>query len=307
MMSKKGSKHESQYSKQALMELMREVSRHIETGAFKPPMLPEVALNLGKMASRDDVRLNDIETTVAQDPAVAARILSVARSALYSRGAPVESLRVAIMRIGLREVRDISYQFVAQTQIFNVPLYSERIRDLFEAAQASGLIARELCRILMLESDLAYLCGLLHDVGEAIVLGIIADLAKGRSDPLPPLNLLSPVVDRYSAPVGARVCQSWNLPEPIIDAILFHHTPGQSTEPQKMAAITAATDIAMERAGMSCQPEDLMLERQIVFDMLGMTNQQVDALFTYAEMLAETPEQWMISETEGADGGAAEG
>lgn len=278
-----------------LQRVMEHVATQLDQGRFKPPMLPEIAIQLSELAAKPDVELRDVETTVSRDPAVAGRILSVARSALYSRGAAVKSLRVAIMRIGLFEVRDIAFQLVARSSVFRVVGYTDRLRELFEAAQACGLVAREMCRITGLESDLAYLCGLLHDLGEAIVLSIVAEWHQRTGEPLPKVEELRPIIARYHAPAGAKVCEMWNLPEAITDAVRFHHDPQSSTDPSRMASVMACVDEALAHVGFAGQERLVDPFDNPVFRAAGLSEDQSEALLAFTEMMMETPEAWMLS------------
>lgn len=278
-----------------LQRLSSHVATEVAQGRFKPPMLPEIAVQLSELAAKPDVDLRDVETAVSRDPAVAGRILSVARSALYSRGAAVKSLRVAIMRIGLFEVRDIAFQLVARSSVFRVPGYSERLRELFEAAQASGLVARELCRLTNLESDLAYLCGLLHDIGEAIVLSIVAQCYQETHDPLPPVEDLADIIEKHHGLAGAKVCGMWNLPEPITDAALHHHRPEACEDSFGMVKLTACVDEALAHVGFVGAERIVDPYDNPIFRLAGLSDNQIEALLAFTEMLMETPEAWMLS------------
>ncbi|MBN2803439.1 MAG: HDOD domain-containing protein [Deltaproteobacteria bacterium] len=160
------------------LELSENINKIISSDTFKPPLLPEVAISLTNLANQPNVSMSKVEDVAKGDPAVAGRIVAIANSALYSRGAPVRSLSMAISRLGLATVRDIAFEVVAQTTIFKVPGYMERMRELYDAARLSGHISKHICLELKFESEMAYLCGLLHDMGEAIILGIIGQISK---------------------------------------------------------------------------------------------------------------------------------
>ncbi len=65
------------------------ISKALQSKEFKPPLLPEVAISLTRLAGQPDVAIMAVEEVVGRDPAVAARVLSVANSAYYSRGQAV--------------------------------------------------------------------------------------------------------------------------------------------------------------------------------------------------------------------------
>jgi HD-like signal output (HDOD) protein len=271
---------------QALAMVLR-VKQALDSGKFKPPLLPEVALSLTQMAQRPDVDLGQVENTVSQDPTVAARVVATANSALFSRGSPARSLRMAIMRLGLAEVRNVAYEVVAQTSVFRVRGYDQQMRVRFEQGQAAGALARQICRLTQAESEMAYLCGLLHDMGEAIILGILGQEATARRESSPPLETVQPMVDEYHARVGAHVCRMWQLPSFISDAVLHHHHPLESTDPSQMATVIAVANRLVSHAGIGMEADPVDPMQEPLFYRLNLTPNQVTELTDFADSLAQ--------------------
>lgn len=263
------------------------VKERLESPSFKPPLLPEVAVALTRLAGRPDVPMGEVEATVARDPAVAARVVALANSAAFSRGTPVKSLRLAVARLGLSEVRDVAYRVVAETRLFKVPGYAERMRELLDAAQLAGLMAKEVCLALRFESETAFLCGLLHDVGEAIALGVVAEEARSARREPPPLATVAPAIAEYHAQAGAHACRTWQLPESIARPILHHHRPEACQGHTQMATVLSVADRLLAHAGVGgeARPIDPMAEP--LFYRLNLTPPQVAALVARVEAAAK--------------------
>jgi putative nucleotidyltransferase with HDIG domain len=272
--------------------MSRVVRTSIDSGRFRPPLLPEVALNLSRVAEQRDVEIAQIEALVVKDPAVAGRVVSIANSALFSRGAKITSLRTAILRLGLLQVRDVAFQVVAQGKVFRVPSYADRMRELFDAAQAAGFLAREVCKQRGDFNDAAYLCGLLHDMGEANVLAMVAESCGNRADKVPDVQRLNPVIQSLHCEVGAWVCRQWNLPEEVIDAVLFHHEVERSEHSDGMAGVVAATDLLLRHVGIGTPWQPVTKADEHVFTRLGLPPDRVGHLLRFAEDLASDNQSW---------------
>lgn len=187
----------------AMAERMAATMRSvIESGRYKPPILPEVAVRLSHLANEPEARIEDVESAVSRDPAVAGKVVSVANSALNARGMAITSLRGSIMRLGIFQIRDIAFQVVANARLFKVPAYNPRMKELLESSQAAGVMAREVGKVRGAEIEAAYLCGLLHDIGEVTILAILGDAAKAKNEQPPPLSKLALVIDAYHAQIG---------------------------------------------------------------------------------------------------------
>jgi putative nucleotidyltransferase with HDIG domain len=262
------------------------VKRVVEAPDFRPSLLPEVALELMSMANHPDVDLRKVEATVTRDPTVAARLISVANSALFGRGQPVRSLRGAITRLGLAEVRNLAFEVAAQARIFRAAGYAQRMREMFRRARLSGRVAQEICRALGFEPDLAHLCGLLHDMGEPLIFGIVGDAARMKSQPLPAPEVAQTVVDGYHAAAGAVVCRAWKLPECIADAVEHHHQPKLPTHPARMALVVVCADMLLSHAGlMMCTVVVDPLEPPLPYQ-LGLSPDQVTRLQRFVDQTA---------------------
>lgn len=277
--------HEQDQKKQErILQTALAAKRVIEGQGFRPPLLPEVAMKLTELSGRKDATFAAVEKIVASDPAVAAQVMSRANSAFFSRGSAITSLRVAVTRLGLAEVRDIAFELVARAKLFRVPEFSERMRDLLDQAQAAGLLARETCRMMSLEPELAFLCGLLHDMGEAIILGVVADLQRGGAEPMP-LETRQELVARYHGPIGAKICELWKLPTCIGDAVANHHAPEKSTHPAQMAKVVAVADRLLEHAGLGVPARPASPMSEPLFYALNLRPDQVQYLLGAAEKL----------------------
>ncbi|MBN2716794.1 MAG: HDOD domain-containing protein [Deltaproteobacteria bacterium] len=275
----------------ASLQIATLVKGILDSDDYEPPILPEVALSLTQMANRPDVDFHQVEKIVSRDPLVAAKIVAVANSAFYSRGQPVRSLSLAIARLGLAAVRDVAFQVVAQTTIFKASAYTSRMRELYAAAQLAGVIAREICIRLTFESEMAYLCGLLHDMGEAIILGIVANhCKKNKLDPYPAESVQA-TVELLHAQVGSRICESWGLPRVLSDAILFHHRSTESRDEANMSTVIAVTDLLLRHVGAGVPQQKINPMAEPLFYRLNLTPTQVTALLEFAEEAVQNDEQ----------------
>ncbi len=260
----------------------------VDTGKYRPPLLPHVAIRLNTIASKLDVEISEVENTVIRDPSIAARIVSVANSALYSRGTPITSLRASIMRIGIPMVRDVAFQVVTTSKLFRVPGYTERMTSIFGTAHAAGLIARQVNVIRSADTDMAYLCGLLHDLGEAVILSIVAEAFSGKA-PLPALHDLQLGIKRHHAFVGSYVCDKWRLNDAVVDAVLHHHDPSRSGHKEKMAHVLGVTDLLLAHAGIGMDWQPITKAAEYRFAELGIGPEKLPNLLRFAESLGAPP------------------
>ena len=122
----------------------------------------------------DNVSVGEIARLLGTDPALAARTLRVANSAMFYRGSrPITSLNGAVSQLGYKMVRNVALSFAAQ-QVF-IGYGSRPLRDLVSAVWRhsvhAAVVAHMLARVrTKFNADEAFLAGLLHEVGKLYIL-----------------------------------------------------------------------------------------------------------------------------------------
>jgi two-component system cell cycle response regulator len=190
--------------------------KQLNEGHAPLPVIPAVATAALRMAQAADVNISSLAALVEQDPLLAARFLAVANSALYYRGFRTASTRDAVMRMGLSEARNVLGNIANSIAL---PQYNDVLQKLSERATLSGRLALAVCKELKLNYEPAYLCGLLHNLGEARVLRILAALPRPDEGIEPVLELVA----KYHTQAGAQLAEKWHLHSDIVQACALHH------------------------------------------------------------------------------------
>ena len=195
------------------------------------PAMPQILLRFLEEAGSENASLDTLAQLVMRDPALSARMLTVANSAAFRRGGELRGIKQSLMALGTRMVRTIASCLVVQSVFARMS--DARPQDLAGFWRHSLLVA-ELARSTAqelgatdAESEEAYLAGLLHDVGQLVLLGGLGKaygtlLSSSQSE----ADLVGnerPVLATDHAAVGAWVVDQWELPSLMADAILFHH------------------------------------------------------------------------------------
>jgi putative nucleotidyltransferase with HDIG domain len=186
------------------------------------PLLPRAAAEALRLAEDPRTSMAHIARLVERDPPLAARFIAIASSAAYSRGPKASTMQVALVRIGLAASRDLLLQVVYERSNRELSRYQAEVAHSFDHSVRTGIAARTVAREMRLAYDNAYLCGLLHDIGEARIYRILARLPDApASGPF-----LQALVDAHHARAGAEVAIAWKLPRDIVEVCTHHHTPG---------------------------------------------------------------------------------
>lgn len=204
---------------------------HQRLAMARLPSLPAALLQIMELAERDDVGLTELAGAVSRDAALAAKVLSTANSAYYSRGRPIATLEQCLSVLGAAQVRRIALnQSVAELFSRFQPAGGFDMRYYWWHVLCVALTARELAhRLNYPQADEAYLAGLLHDVGQLALLAVDADtympIFQQVTGELGLMDAETQTFGLTHAEVGAWLAQRWNLHALFADALLYHHEP----------------------------------------------------------------------------------
>ena len=192
--------------------------RKLEAGRGSLPVLPQVAATALRLANDPDADMGQFAALVERDPHIAARFLSLANSAVYSRGHKTTTTRDAVVRVGLAGARDILFQIVYSASTVGLPRFQQAVAASYRRGVLSGLASRLICKVLGINYGFDYLCGLLHDLGEARVYRVLAQIELPCNE-----RRAGELVGNHHGNAGAELASAWGLPEDLIEACSFHH------------------------------------------------------------------------------------
>lgn len=227
-------------------------------GEFEVPTLPNVTAEVMKLLSNPNVGLNQLETVIKQDPAIAARVIKTANSVMFRGAMEIASLQQAMARIGLKNVKDIVITLGVQSKAFNILNFEDVLQNIWKNSLSCATIAQTLAKTLLGDKESAFLAGLLSNIGKPVLVQICskventekinaqsqAQRSGQKFDPktwkLAGLReeVLPIVIEELHATIGAAVGARWGLPEPVLNSIKFGTDPTKAPQQNQKLAWT---------------------------------------------------------------------
>lgn len=208
---------------------MLDLSRLDEEIAHLPP-LPAVVIDVMASMNGESFDFGVFEKKVSQDPVMVGRILSVANSSFYGLSGKVGSVKGACLVIGINTLRSIVVAIGVIKHIGGVQEGPWDQNGFWHHSLRNAIVARVLAQRVELDQEEAFTAGLLHDIGEFMLVSHFGEQYGEVANYCNEAGL-----ERYEAEeavlgcthgyVGARIAEKWNLPRHIIDCIRDHHTP----------------------------------------------------------------------------------
>lgn len=199
----------------------------LEGGRAALPLLPHVAARALELANNPSSSVREFSELIMKDPPIAARFLATANSALYSRGQTIRSVTDAVGRIGLGGARDLVLQVVYASTVAGMLRFQDEVQRSFQRSVLCGLLCRVAAPLLRLNVADAYLCGLLHDIGESRVYRILSECKHS-----PHASEAAQLVKKYHPRAGAELAMRWALPDEIVQVCRRHAEEGPAPSDQ---------------------------------------------------------------------------
>ncbi|PKO39066.1 MAG: histidine kinase [Betaproteobacteria bacterium HGW-Betaproteobacteria-4] len=193
------------------------------------PSPPEILLRLVRTVEDEQATMGELAGIVEQDPGLASRILSVANSPALRRGKEVNNLETCLIALGTRLVRSLATCLSIQRLFDRNPhLDKFDVADYWSHSLLVGEIARGVAELADYpHPDEAYLSGLLHDIGELILLSALGEPYQRflvNSTEAPRLQAEeAQLFGTTHADVGGWLIDQWGLDSVLADGVAFHH------------------------------------------------------------------------------------
>jgi len=232
---------------------IRERVQRIET----MPAIPAVFLPLLKMlaSSTEEVRVDEVVRLVSYDNAIAAQCLRVASSPLFGLAQLPQSIKGAVISLGLRRVETILLT-CCLGQAFPAGKWSLDPDVFWRHSLGCALVCRKFSeKLAAADREKAYTAGLLHDLGFMVncqafseEFSVAMERACREEIPLHQAELAT--MGFTHCETGRALAEKWGLADDVVEVIAHHHAIEQSQKAQPLVALVHLSDLLCRMRGL---------------------------------------------------------
>src|SRR5277367_1506296 len=223
--------------------------RHIELTTKEFALLEYLMRNAGRRVSRamiiEHVWNLTFDTTT-----------NVVDVYIFGRWQKVESLRAAVVSLGLRHVGDIAMScsllnLLPKGKIGMDPVF------FWEHSLGCALVCRHLAKQLKLgDPAKAYLAGLLHDLGIIVNLWVLPEEFSGsfelaKAEAIPLHEAEQRTLGFTHCDSGRMLAERWALAPDLTEVVAFHHSPENSAQHSELVALVHIADSLCRVSGLN--------------------------------------------------------
>ena len=269
------------------------ILKRLDSDSLLVPAMPAIAVQCMRLLEDPNQTFKRVGELVGKDPVLASRVLRLANSAAFPGKSPATTLEQAIPRMGTEGLK-LALVHYSMYQAFSSrdARIQSAFRGIWEHSLAVALIAKEIAAQMsrlgvqsVIDAGVAYLAGLLHDVGKPVVAALLLEaekLASVRKSAVPWIshNVWRQVVDRSHRNIGVALAQRWQLPVEICSAI-EKCAAYDATVPLAYSNIVCLANAFAKQQGLYAGDVDATLVGEVVAEgkrLLGLSDKAMTLL-----------------------------
>ncbi|MFT4513127.1 MAG: HD-like signal output (HDOD) protein [Planctomycetota bacterium] len=256
------------------------VAQKIQSNPDLIPSLPDVITKAMKLVEDPNVKPGDLEKLLSNDPGLVATMLRLANSPIYGFAHKRETVRDAIIGMGLNGLRGVLLgssmkRFVGgQFKAYGDPM------TLWRHAMAVGSGARLLNQRLPKSPDNSeemFVAGLLHDLGKVLLAPFLTRMGEDMTKCTVPVHSVEErILGINHMKAGGIVAEMWNLKPMVREVITRHHYRSCDEQHRHAIAVVRLADQCATNNGYGA----------------GQTGPDSDFLTPDLAVIGLEPEEW---------------
>lgn len=241
-------------------EMKDEMMAALRAAGIKIPPCPQVLADLQQVLQDPDSGNQALARMIVRDIKLAAAVFKTANSAGFAPGGKkFASLDQAVAVLGRRAIGNIARVAALQLNLSGPDPRLERFWDRsMNIAMLCSIVAEKAPNAGTLNSEQAFIAGLFHDCGVAVLMlnyRSYCHAFANRSSPLPDILDQDQTFATSHCLVGQLVAEEWSLPEFVYETIGCHHSP-LAKVPQAGLTATAALLMSTHIANVNAKVDD---------------------------------------------------
>jgi putative nucleotidyltransferase with HDIG domain len=241
-----------------LHEAVQVCAEDLVKGTLRLLSPPDVFIRLSRMVDDPSCSAGALARTIMGDPVLSARLLRLANSPFYGFPSRIDTIGRAVTVIGTRALRDLVLAVSAPGIFARMPILD--MRAFWEHSLRTATLARLLAgRCKLAEPESLFAAGLLHDVGQLIILAKLPEIGRetrwrARDCGLELHMVEQEVIGFDHAEVGGELLRQWQLPRNLWEAVSCHHSPATARD-RLAASIVCLADLLAHELPDAGTPE----------------------------------------------------
>lgn len=250
-------------------------------------VLPDAVFRVKQLIDDDAASMQDIADVVNYDPALTTQVLRIANSALYKFPNKIDTISKAIQVIGTGSMYDLVVAYGVSKAFGEVNKDVIDLDKFWEQSVCCALLAKYFAdKLGYKESERLFVAGLLHNIGELVMVQFEPDAAAkcaAFNEQDTPLDLQLRHLDTTYASIGAALIRQWGIPESIVRPIEKQHASQFDASQQDEQILQLSYVMALDAINEEFYPGNANLEHNL-FERLSLEPSDLQSALSFTNL-----------------------
>lgn len=200
------------------------------------PSLPSLYLEVVNELKSGTASTENVGRIISKDMGMTAKVLQLVNSSFFGMSRHISNAQDAVVMLGIDVVKTLVLGMEVFSQVSKKTLSVLPIDNIYSHCVRSGGIAKAIARIENKdkeEIDNSVIAAVLHDMGKLILVEYFPDrykdaIALAKKEKSPVFKSEQEIFNVSHSQVGAYILGLWGFPDSIVEAVAFHHHPGDN-------------------------------------------------------------------------------
>ncbi len=260
-------------------------------GDLKLATPPNIYFALKQIVDDPTKGSQDAAFLIEDDAVLSAKLLKIVNSAFYGFPSQITSISRALTLIGTRELQNLVLGTLIIEKFSELPGQNFSMHDFWARNLRCALLAREIDSLLgKKHAETAFLCGLIHNIGQLLFYLRIPELARqvelllqsnNQRDSFDPVRIEQQIIGFDHFQAGSELCRTWKLPEIFVETIRLHVFPNHTGPYTEIAAIIRLSDFfsSIDNPFNEMINTNLNISTEQISVILEKTNDEFENIF----------------------------
>jgi HD-like signal output (HDOD) protein len=201
----------------------------ITLGIEKIPPLPSASIKVIQIANDITSSPKDLMNVIKVDPVLTGKVLNLVNASYFGLPQRITSLNRALILLGFNTIKNIAISTAFLDSSF-FPKKNQHANAIWQHLLAVGVASKKIASLSGQPRQILeeyFICGLLHDIGDLLLLKYAPDLLIGHlGSDLNYSDLFSKEADITGPESGIMLTRHWKLPDTFTEVIDHRNLAG---------------------------------------------------------------------------------
>ncbi|AQS37865.1 putative signal transduction protein [Shewanella psychrophila] len=252
-------------------------------------VLSDVYMTLNRMLSSDGCSMEELADAIAYEPAIAASILKIANSAMFSMPREIDSLAKALVLLGIKQVKNLVNAYGITAAFSGIDPKVADMDKFWEISVDCALICQYFSKDKQIpNTDNIFLSGLFHNLGMLAIVHSEPDKVRyceGYDSDETPWLRQHEMFGFTFADCTTELLKLWNLPDSIIQPIAEFNSVELAEQAANSKLLYIASRIAVINAEPGVYTKEALINQGILDD-LAISLDEINQSLEYCNLQA---------------------